>query len=271
MTAPYVLGHADTELKRLMEQGRFYGELTEDIFRRAGLAQGMNVLDVGCGAGDVSFVAASIVGPEGSVLGIDKSPEAVKIAAERATRAGLPNVRFELADLEFFRAPSKIDALVGRLVLLYLADAAGALRRLVEQIRDGGIVAFVEMELSSVRAVPPLPLFATCVKWLRETFTRAGAEIDMGSRLHATFQKAGLPEPSMLMLGRVEAGPRSPVYENLSQTIRTLLPAMERFEVAKAAEVDIDTLADRLREEAVRAGAVLIPPCAIGAWARLPG
>ena len=68
----YVHGHPAGELERLLNQSRFYGELTEEVFRRAGLAPGMRVLDAGHGAGDVSLLAASIVGPAGSVLIYDK-------------------------------------------------------------------------------------------------------------------------------------------------------------------------------------------------------
>src|SRR5262245_36228081 len=53
-TNDYVLGHTSHELERLVAQGSFFGELTEQVLRAAGLAPGMHVLDVGCGAGDVS-------------------------------------------------------------------------------------------------------------------------------------------------------------------------------------------------------------------------
>src|SRR5262245_53692371 len=61
----YVLGHAENELDRLIRQSRFYGELTEALFRRAGIGPGMRVVDVGCGAGDVSVLLASLVGANG--------------------------------------------------------------------------------------------------------------------------------------------------------------------------------------------------------------
>src|SRR4030095_13108573 len=98
-TNDYVLGHANQELARLVSQGSFFGELTEQVLRAAGLAPGMHVLDVGCGAGDVSFLAASLVGPHGSVLGIDRSMEAVGLATQRASAARLANVRFEVRDV----------------------------------------------------------------------------------------------------------------------------------------------------------------------------
>jgi SAM-dependent methyltransferase len=83
-TQPYVLGHSDIELRRLAMQSAFWGELTEEIFRRAGIGVGMHVLDIGSGAGDVAFLAAKLVGPSGSVLGIDRSESAVKRASARA-------------------------------------------------------------------------------------------------------------------------------------------------------------------------------------------
>ena len=47
--APYILGHDDNELDRLIRQARFFGDLTEEVLRRAGVGPGMRVLDVGCG------------------------------------------------------------------------------------------------------------------------------------------------------------------------------------------------------------------------------
>ncbi|HEY4137595.1 MAG TPA: class I SAM-dependent methyltransferase, partial [Casimicrobiaceae bacterium] len=194
----YVLGHGSDEHRRLILQSRFVGELTEGVFARAGLAKGMRVLDVGCGAGDVSFLAAAFVGPEGSVLGIDQSPESVALARERAKAAGLANVRFEVARLEEFREGGPFDALVGRLVLLYLKEPAVVLRQLAERVRPGGVIAFHEMEMKTAHAVPDVSLYTQCGRWIVEAFTRAGVETSMGSRLYSLFEQAGLPPPEMI-------------------------------------------------------------------------
>ena len=74
-TTAYILGHDPGELDRLIAQARFFGDLTEEVLRRAGVGPGMRVLDVGCGTGDVSFLAARLVGPTGSVLGVDRSAD----------------------------------------------------------------------------------------------------------------------------------------------------------------------------------------------------
>lgn len=59
----YALGHERDELDRLISLGWFMGDLTEHVLRLAGIASGMRVLDAGCGAGEVAFLAARLVGP----------------------------------------------------------------------------------------------------------------------------------------------------------------------------------------------------------------
>jgi precorrin-6B methylase 2 len=264
----YVLGHGSEEHRRLILQSRFIGDLTEIVFARAGLAPGMRVLDIGCGAGDVSLLAAAFVGKDGSVLGIDQSPESVALASERAKAAGLDNVRFEIEQLETFRKAETFDALVGRLVLLYLKEPAAVVRQLSERVRPGGVVAFQEMEMTTARAVPDVPLFTQCGRWIVEAFTRAGVETSMGSRLYSIFRDAGLPAPEMIGGGRVEGSAESPVFDWLAGTVRSLLPMIEKTGVATKEEVGIDTLADRLRAAVVAKNAVVHAPVFVGAWAR---
>ncbi|HET9913319.1 MAG TPA: hypothetical protein VFQ13_15595, partial [Anaerolineales bacterium] len=67
---------------------------------------------------------------------------------------------------------------------------------------------------------------------------------------------------------RVERGPDSPVYDQPVMITRTLLPVMERTGIATAAEVDIDTLAARLREETLAHNSTIVSPAMIGAWAK---
>ena len=264
----YVLGHGSGEHRRLMLQSRFIGELTESVFARAGLAQGMSVLDIGCGAGDVSFLAAAFVGPTGNVLGVDQSPDSVALARERAKDAGLDHVRFEVGVLDNLQQSGPFDALVGRLILLYLKDPAAVLKKLAELIRPGGLVIFQEMEMATAHSVPDVPLFARCGGWIVEAFKRAGVETSMGSRLYSVFRQAGLGEPQMISGGRVEGSAQSEIYEWLAQTIRSLLPMIEKTGVATKDEVGIDTLADRLRADVVSQGAVVHSPVFVGAWAR---
>jgi len=264
----YALGYSSDEFRRLELQGAFFRDLTEDVLKRAGLRAGMHVLDVGCGVGDVALLAGEFVGPTGRVLGIDRSHDAIAIARRRAAAAGQNWTLFEASEIETYTTSLRFDAIVGRLVLGYLPDAVAALRRLLGLLRPNGVVAFQEIALPLIRSVPPGALFDQCSQWVTDAFGPAGFEVDMGGKLYATFVAAGLADPQMIAAGRVAGGPESPLYDYMTGVVRSLLPMIERFNVATAAEVGIDTLAERLRREALASNACIMLPPLVGAWSR---
>ena len=97
MTGPsheYLFGHSATETERLRLQARIFALYTARFLEDAGIVRGMKVLDVGTGAGDVALLLADLVGPEGSVIGVDSNPELVETARARVAEAGLGNVSF---------------------------------------------------------------------------------------------------------------------------------------------------------------------------------
>jgi hypothetical protein len=65
----YALGYADVEHDRLIRQAQRLQVCTEAFFRESGIGQGLRVLDLGSGIGDVSMLVASIVGPTGEPTG----------------------------------------------------------------------------------------------------------------------------------------------------------------------------------------------------------
>ena len=266
----YALGYSESEFSRLENQGAFYRDLTEDVLRRAGIAPGMRVLDLGCGVGDVSLLAADLVGPSGAVVGIDRSEEALGVARRRAAAARRGQVVFQATELDAFTTNETFDAVIGRFVLMYQPDPAATLRTLRRYLRPGGVIAFQEMAMPLARSLPPGQEFGRCADWILGTFERAGFEVDMGGKLFAAFLAAGLPVPQMLAGGRVEGGAKSPVYAYMAHLMQSLLPMAERTGVATAAEVDIGTLAERLRAEAVDTNACLMMPPLVGAWTRVP-
>ncbi len=68
----------------------------------------------------------------------------------------------------------------------------------------------------------------------------------------------------------VGGGEDWPGYAYVADTVRSLLPMLEQMGVAKAEDVDVETLADRLRAEALEQHGVQMLPIVIGAWARKP-
>jgi ubiquinone/menaquinone biosynthesis C-methylase UbiE len=265
----YSLGHSGSELARLQKQGELYAEFTRNVFLKAGLQPGMRVLDVGCGVGDVSMEAARIVGPSGAVIGLDQSDAALAIAARRAALSGLPQASFRKGDLLVSEDGEVYDAVIGRFILMHLSNPAAALRALLGRLRSGGAIAFIEMDLTSARVCPPLPMFDDAVGWIRDAYIREGVEIDMGSRLYACYAALGV-KPTLEAFQRIEGGPDALVYEYLAETVRSLAPRMVALGVVSEDEMDIDTIAERNRAAGVAGGHCFFYPRMVGAWARKP-
>jgi ubiquinone/menaquinone biosynthesis C-methylase UbiE len=267
----YALGHHHDELQRLIGQSRWLGDLTEEVLRAAGLRPGMRVLDVGCGAGDVSFLVATLVGREGSVVGVDRAPEAIALAKRRAAEVGLANVSFITQDLQDIATGARFDAIVGRLVLMYFPEPAALLRRLLELLVPGGVMAFHELDVHGATSEPPVALLALTTARVIQALRCAHAHPRMGLRLAQAFRQAQLPTPRMIAHARVGTAAERATFEQLAGITRTLLPVMESNGIATAAEVEIDTLADRLQRAVEEADATVVAPLFVGAWAHKGG
>jgi SAM-dependent methyltransferase len=267
----YALGHSDRELERLSAQSRMLEPFTRQLLQEAGLAPDTRVLDVGSGHGDVALLVRRLTGDAGEVIGVDTSAGAVAAATDRVGRLGITNVRFiegNAAEMVFDRP---FDAVVGRLVLMYSPDPLATLRKLIRHVRPGGLIVLQEFDVHGCFSFPPLPLYDTCVRWLVATFERTGADPRLGLKLFSLLTKAGLRSPSLRLDAVIAGGPDSPAVGAISEVIRSLLPAMEKFGIATADEVRVDTLPDRLRDEIVGGGGVTTSPTYIGAWSTTPG
>lgn len=263
----YILGHSDDELVRLERQSLFFAEPTGELLQRAELQPGMHVLDIGCGVGDVTLQAARMVGPEGTVVGVDKSDQAIASAKRRVAAAGLNNVSFAVADLNGFAPGRKFDAIVGRFILLHMPNPAAAVSALLPHLNTGGVMGFVEMDIGAARAVPKMELFDQCLSYITQVYSRVGLEPDMGSKLFGTFRAAGL-KPQMIGRVRIEDPWGTAAYEYFVESLRILAPVIEMTGIVKASEIGLDTLSARLRAEAIAGEHCFYFPRVIGAWAK---
>src|SRR5882762_5128428 len=127
--AKYILGHSQQEIGRLILQATILRPFTERLVRNAQIGPGMRVLDLGCGAGDVSMLAAELVGPGGSVVGIDRSQEVLKVARGRAQEAGLRQIRFVRSSVEEFVVDEPFDLVIGRYILVHQSEPVALLRK----------------------------------------------------------------------------------------------------------------------------------------------
>jgi SAM-dependent methyltransferase len=239
------------------------------MLQQAGVSEGMRVLDVGSGAGDVAFLCSSIVGPMGEVIGMDKAPPAVKASSERAADAGFDNVTFAVGDPAEMPFEKPFDAVVGRLVLMHQPDPVAMLRKLTRVLRRGGVVAFQEFDISGARSFPPSRTFDQCLEWIAAAFAVVGTDGRMGVKLYSAFIAAGLPPPSMSLDAGIWGGEDNSAATMVSDVIQSLLPVLVNAGIATEAQIEVSSLRERIQQELLANGGVAISPSLIGGWARL--
>ena len=268
----YTLGRTSHETTRLIEQSRIYGESTQRLCKRAGITEGMRVLEIGSGAGDVALTLAELVGPEGRVVGVDLNPAILETACQRATDAGIQNVEFVAGDARTLAFTDKFDAIVGRFVLMYMVDPGKAFAQLITHLKPGGIAAFQEPEYTLYPAFlhPDTPLMNQLIKWILDVFEHSGAHLDTGIGLYRAFVDAGLPPPTMHLESPIGAAKTWAGYRYMATIFQSLLPLLEKYRLATVEQVDVDTLAARIRKEVLTSKRPFFLPLHVTAYSTLP-
>lgn len=246
----YVLGHSVQEMQRLMLQGNILRPITERLLRSAGIRSGMRVLDVGCGAGDVSMLAAELVGPSGSVLGVDRNGIVLDLARERVRLAGLSSrIQFKEASLDELVEPASFDLVAGRYVLVHQGDPAAFVRAAAAFVRPGGALAFHELGIWKPDPSGRLTPFDQAMRWAAEAARLSFLCHDAAGRLAKLFFEAGLERPELFCETPVGSGD-SILIRWLAASVRSLLPVILKENIANEETVAIDTLEDRIRKTA---------------------
>ena len=265
----YAMGRTQAERARLSQQDRVFAPHSENLFRQAGIRQGMRVVDVGCGVGDTTTLLARIVGSDGWVIGVDHDACCLEAAERAVAEAGLSNVDFQQRTLPDIDLDAPVDAVAGRLILIHLDDPASMLTELTRYVRPGGIVTFQDITISRARSVPEVPLMTRWIKWSSAGLAQAGADPDFGDRLPAVFRSAGLPHPQAVAIS-IAGDADSPIPAYLAQTIRSLAPLIVARGTATAEQVARDSDLEDLTEQARRLDAMLYIQELAAAWAHVP-
>ena len=105
----------------------------------AELQPGEVVLDLGSGGGIDCFLAARKVGPEGRVIGLDMTPDMIKLARRNAKRVGVTNVDFRYGEMEDIPLPDEsVDVIISNCVINLSPDKDAVFREAHRVLRPGG-------------------------------------------------------------------------------------------------------------------------------------
>src|SRR5262249_28060268 len=135
-------------------------------------------------------------------------------------------------------------------------------------VKQKGLLVFQEPDFSvGFTAWPTVDLWDKVKYWSAKTFRRGGVHHDIGGKLYHLFRRAGLSGPALLQHISVAGGSDTrPFCENIAGMLNSLMPRIEKFGVATAVEVQVETLADRLEHAIAAADAQVTYMPAIAAW-----
>ena len=191
----------------------------------AGLSEGMQALDLGCGTGAVTREMAAIVGP-GRALGVDQSreriAEAVRMAAERDLE-----IAFACHDAHALELPTAtFDFAWSRFLFEYLEQPQRVLAEMVRVTKPGGIVAVADLDGQLQSFHPLSSADEACLAGTLRALRTSGFDPDVGRKLYGWFRSAGLTAirvgiyTHQLYVGGIPSSERP----NWQQKLETALP-----------------------------------------------
>jgi SAM-dependent methyltransferase len=191
---PYALATGAAAVRRLHMLHDIYAPVGRQVLLDAGLQRGMSVADFGCGVGVVTRMLAEIVGPSGSVTGIDVDPGQLAEARAWCDKAGLRNTSFVRADAT--RTPlsrDSYDLAYCRFLLLHLPDPMACLREMRAVLKLGGVIVVEDGDLTSATSAPRSAMDAFGDLFGRFAPT-VGVDYTLARHLYQLVVQAGLSD-----------------------------------------------------------------------------
>jgi ubiquinone/menaquinone biosynthesis C-methylase UbiE len=222
------------------------------------LRSGMRVLDVGCGPGSITRGLAERVAP-GQVVGLDLSKDTLESARRDAAARGLDNLRYEEGSVyELPFADASFDVAYAHQVLQHLREREAALREMLRVLRPGGRLAIREVDWDTVAYWPRDPWIDRFVEVHLKTWYRNGGEPQMGRRLRALFNAAGVGGPNVTASVWCYTTPNDTIEWGESYAERLLTSPMgERMiEYGYASRPEVEAMAAAFRSWALHPDAV---------------
>ena len=179
---------------RLAAQSAVPSAISQHLISEAGIAEGMDVLDMACGTGDPALDIARAVGASGQVVALDISPAMLAIASGAARKATLENVTFRLieSETELDEEPESFEAVTCRFGLMFMPNPLAALKAWTRTLKPLGRIAICThkslpaFEVTMKILEHEVPELTKLLQW-RQVLSLASTDM-----LNEMFQQCGL-------------------------------------------------------------------------------
>ena len=189
----YFLGYRQAEQERLQRQAQELAHEARWLLDQIGLRTGARVVEIGCGPQGCLDLLSERVGPTGSVVGVERSEEAVDLARRFVADHNLANVQVLNGDARASGLPrGTFDLATARLVLVNVPKPEEVVAEMVALARPGGVVALHEADATSHVCDPPLPAWDRLFEILVTYATMNGIDLFVGRKVPRMLREAGL-------------------------------------------------------------------------------
>ena len=189
----YVLGYRRAEQERLQQQAQQLAHESSALFDQIDVRPGARVVEIGCGPHGCLEILAERVGSSGSVVGVERSQDAVDLARKLIGERGLKNVEVFCRDARSTELPrASFDLATARLVLVNVPEPQEIVAEAVALVRPGGCVAFHEADWIAHVCDPPSDAWSTLVELFIRYSQKNGIDPFIGRKLPRLLRDAGL-------------------------------------------------------------------------------
>lgn len=260
----YPIERREGEVERLLIQAAALDFDAGVMLERIGVAPGWCCLDLGCGPGGIVELLSLRVGPTGRVAGLDADVVFLEHARALARKRGLANVEFIQGDAYCTGLPrGSFDLVHAR----FVASTAGKPQELITEaialVRSGGIVAFQEPDIGTLRCYPPHPAWDCLARLCEQVFELAGGDVRLAQRLYQLAKQVGL---EAVQYRPFLVGFRScdPMADYLPATVESLRGAIARHRLID--EQDLDAVLAACRKHLADPDTVFTYPTVAQVW-----
>lgn len=237
MRAQYILGTDSAAARRLRVLDEVYGQSTQTLLERAGLREGWQCADIGCGTGLVTLAMAERVGPTGRAIGVDEARGFIHDAHHAAAVNKLWNAEFVPGNASAPPLPSaQFDLVYARCLLSHLDEPLRALQAMATLARSGGCIVIEDIDCGGVFARPKAPALMRHLDLYQRVMRRHGGDPLAGRKLPRLCREAGLTDVRVQVVAPSE--PRGPIKRLYPLTLACLKPAIVESGLATAGETD---------------------------------